>query len=356
MKRLVLSAATIVSASVYLVRHRVSKKWIDYRSSHHDLTNKVILITGGNTGLGYEAAKDFARRNAKVVIACRNMEKGRDAVEKINRSTESKNVECMELDLASLASVQDFISKIQSHPEYSSIDALICNAGVWVPKTEGAADPNKHKTKDGFEIHFGVNHLSHLLLAKSLTDSLQSSGDGRIVFVSSSLMKSGQVDFDKFDHIYEGRSKKDEPTLLNGPEKKKKSSTSFAPPAYCDTKLMNALTVKRFSAILPPNVTAYAVCPGWCSSSLGRHVTFPFYKKLLLAPILMMFQRTSVQGAQNIIFATVEDKDKLKSGEIYRDGEIAVEQTDYIDSLGENLPKKLWTVSERILHDSKCQD
>jgi NAD(P)-dependent dehydrogenase (short-subunit alcohol dehydrogenase family) len=356
MKVLGISAA-IASASAYLVRRRISKKWIDYRSSHHDLTSKVILITGGNTGLGFEAAKEFARRNARVVIACRNIEKGNEAVESIHRATGNHNVDCMELDLASLASVRAFTRKIKSNPEYSSINALVCNAGVWVPEEkDGQKDPDKYKTKDGFEIHFGVNHLSHLLLAKSLTDVLQNSGDGRVVFVSSSLMKYGQVDFNKYDHIYEGRSKVQEGQNCDGENRKKSSSSYGPPPAYCDTKLMNALTCRRLSSILPPTVTTYAVCPGFCRSSLGRHVSFPFHKKILFAPIMLMIQRTSKQGAQNIIFATLEDKDKLKNGEFYKDGEIAVEQTDYVDSLGESVPRQLWEVSERLLDESDSRD
>ena len=69
-----------------------------------------------------------------------------------------------------------------------------------------------------------------------------------------------------------------------------------------------------------------------------------------------MIQRTSKQGAQNIIFATLEDKDKLKNGEFYKDGEIAVEQTDYVDSLGESVPRQLWEVSERLIDESDSRD
>ncbi len=340
MKVLGISAATLASASVYLLRRRISKKWIDYRSEHHDLTNNVILITGGNTGLGYAAARDFAKRNATVLIACRNMEKGKKAAESIHRATGNQNVQCMELDLASLASVKEFATMIKSHPDYSSINTLVCNAGVWVPEPEdGNKDPSKYKTKDGFEIHFGINHLSHLYLAKQLTDALNKSGDGRIIFVSSSLMKSGKVDFDCYDHIYEGRDK--------GQEEKK----SVAPAGYSDTKLMNALTCRWLSTLLPPTVTTYSVCPGFCRSSLGRHVSFPFHKKLLVYPLMLMIQRTSMQGAQNIIFLALEDKSKLKSGEMYKDGEIAKEETDYLDVLGESAAKKLWEVSEGLLGD-----
>ena len=330
MSKIVGFSVAFASTSVYLIRSRISKKWINCRSSKHDLTNKIIIITGGNTGLGFEAAKDFARRNAKVIIACRNMPNGEKAVDKINRANGNENALCMELDLASMASVQEFATKLNDDQDYPKIDALVCNAGVWVPETA-----ESKKTQDGLEIHFGVNHLSHMFLTKKLRNLLHNSGDGRVIFVSSSLMKSGKIDFEKYDHIYESRKKEDD-------------QKSFAPPAYCDTKLMNALTCRSFSKVLPPTVGVYAVCPGFCRSSLGRHVSYPFYKKMLIAPIMLMLQRSPRQGAQNIIFATVEDKSKLKSGEFYRDGEIAVEQTDYVDSLGEDLPAKLWDISEGI--------
>eukprot|EP00980_Cylindrotheca_fusiformis_P016968 scaffold5159_cov112-Cylindrotheca_fusiformis.AAC.22 len=337
-----LVTSVIAGASVLLFRRRISKKWIDYRSVEHDLTDKVIVITGGNTGLGYEAATDFARRNATVLIACRTMEKGKEAAKNISEATGNSKVDCMELDLASMTSVREFIKSLKSNSKYSSIDALVCNAGIWLPPDDIETDPQKHKTKDGFEVHFGVNHLSHFLLANSLIDLLEKSGDGRVIFVSSSLMKSGKINFDAYDHIYNSRKP-------DGSKEKK----SFAPPAYCDTKLMNALTCRYFSTILPTTVTAYSVCPGFCRSELARNVSFAFPLKLLLTPLMLMIQRTTQQGAQNIVFVTLEDKKNLKSGEMYKDGEIGKEEADYIDSLGSGLAKKLWDVSSKLASENE---
>lgn len=292
-------------------------------------------------GLGYEVAKDFSRRNGNVVIACRNVGKGKEAAKSITSSTGKDNVECLELDLASLASVRDFISKMQSEPKFSSIHALVCNAGVWIPSPKDEKDITKTTTKDGFEMHFGVNHLSHFLLARSLQDQLARSGDGRIVFVASSLMKSGKIDMESKDFVHNMRKEKEEPG---------KKSRSFAPTAYCDTKLMNVLTCKHLSKILPPSITTYSVCPGFCRTSLGRNVSFSFPKKLLVAPLMLMIQRTSTQGAQNIIHATIEDKDKLQSGMMYRDGEIGTEHMEYANSLGEDLPEKLFNLSDQLLN------
>jgi NAD(P)-dependent dehydrogenase (short-subunit alcohol dehydrogenase family) len=331
MKGLGISAA-VFGTSAYLLRRRISKQWLDYRSTPHDLSGKTIFITGGNTGLGYEAAKDFAQRNARVIIACRSPTKGRDAVNLLRNYTENPNIECLELDLASLDSVREFVENVKL--TYSKIDALICNAGVWLPPSGKEVKQHMYKTKDGFEIHFGVNHLSHFLLCQGLTELLKKSENGRIVWVSSSLMRSAKINFDRHDHVYEAR-------------KLPEGENSHAPPAYCDTKLMNALTCRHMATKLPSSVTTYSVSPGWCRSSLGRHSGFSLLTKIAVSPIMFMVQRSSQQGAQNIIFATLQDQ--LKSGEMYKDGEIAKEEIDFIDSLGEKLPEKLWELSEQLL-------
>ena len=323
--------ASLAGGSTFLLRRKISKKWIDCRTVDCDLTGKVIVITGGNTGIGYETAKDLSRRNGTIVLGCRDVNTGQDAADAITQSTGNK-VDCLELDLASLKSVRSFIAQVQEvHP---SVNTLICNAGVWVPME------NERKTKDGFEIHFGINHLSHLLLCKGLTEQLAKSGDGRIVFVSSSLSKSGKINFDTKDFVHDGRQE-------NSDAKKK----SFAPTAYCDTKLMNAVTCRYLSTVLPPTITTYAICPGFCRSKLGRHVSMPFYKKMVAAPIMSLIQRTAIQGSQNSIFAVIEDKEKLINGGFYRDGEISKDHTEYIDSLGKDVPKDLFDLSETLFQE-----
>jgi len=330
-----------IFGTLYL-RRSTARKWLDYRSQQRDkdLDGKVYIITGGNTGLGYETAKDLAERGATVVIACRDMVKGYEAMESIMKATGNPDVECLELDLGSLGSVREFVKIIQSHPQYSTIDALILNAGVWVPppspstedssRDEEPLTSSPYKTQDGFEIHFGVNHLGHFLLNNGLLENVKKSGDGRIVFVSCSLLKSGKLNFEAYDHIYQSR------TGVKG---------SFAPPAYCDSKLFNALTCKQLATTLPDEVTTYSVCPGFCRSELGRSMA----KKILMAPIMMLVQRTTVQAAQNIVFAALEDKKNLKSGAFYADGEIAIQATQHIDSFGRGGPKSLWTVSEMLI-------
>lgn len=320
--------ALVGASSLYFLRRRISRNWIDMRSTPPmDLNNQVIVITGGNVGLGYETAKDLALRKARVVLGCRDVTKGQEAVTKIQEATGNDTVECLELDLASLASVRTFCSNIKS--KYPPLHALVLNAGVWYPMDE------HKKTSDGFEIHFGVNHLAHVEMARLLTDHMSKEPGTRIVFVSSTLSKMGKIDFETQDFVVDGRQPSED-------EKK-----SFAPTGYCDSKLMNAITCRYMaSTFLPPHVQTYAVCPGFCRSSLARNVNFGLVKKIMIAPIMLMVQRTTVQGAQNIIFTTVGDS--LVNGGFYRDGEIAKEVTEHADSLGSDAPEKLWKLSEKL--------
>lgn len=370
-------SAAIVGASALLLRGCVSRKWLDYRSRGPKdgddplLSGRVYVVTGGNTGLGYETALDLAGRGATVVIACRDMEKGYVAMEKIMKATGNPDVDCLELDLASLGSVRSFVGTIQNHPQYSTVTALILNAGVWVPpppaKGAGAgaggdaddedddeeeplasSSSSAHRTRDGFEIHFGVNHLGHHLLATSLLENVKRSGDGRIVFVTSSLLKNGRMNFEAHDHIYKSRV----PAFGAGEKGGKggSSSSSFAPPpAYCDSKLFNALACKQLATTLPDEVTTYSVCPGFCRTELGRSVPVGVAGRILLAPVLLLVQRTARQGAQNVVFAALESKENLKSGACYADGDIAVRPTRRIDSFGMGGPKALWAVSEMLV-------
>lgn len=149
-----------------------------------DLSGKTYLITGGNSGIGLEAAKMLARAGGDIVIACRNPEKAAAAVKDVSAVAKGQ-VESVALDLASLASVRQCADAVKSR--FSKLDALINNAGVMqTPQLE---------TADGFEMQFGTNHLGHFLLAGLLFD-LVKAASGRIVVVSSIAHKYGRIHFD----------------------------------------------------------------------------------------------------------------------------------------------------------------
>src|SRR5271154_7185175 len=140
-----------------------------------DQTDRVAVITGANTGLGYETALALAEHGAHVVLAVRNLDKGKDAVASITAQSPSADVVLQELDLTSLDSIRAAGRELRSN--YDRIDLLINNAGVmYTPKST---------TKDGFELQFGTNHLGHFALTGLLLDRLLPVAGSRIVTVSS---------------------------------------------------------------------------------------------------------------------------------------------------------------------------
>jgi len=160
-----------------------------------DFSGKTIIVTGANSGIGYDAALQFARRGARVVLACRNREKGRGAAATVLALHPRALVEAMELDLASLASVRDFADAC--HRQYQQLHVLCNNAGVM-------ALPYR-RTSDGFEMQFGTNHLGHFALTGLLLDLLVSTAGARVVTVSSGAHHIGWMRFDDLqrEHGYQ---------------------------------------------------------------------------------------------------------------------------------------------------------
>lgn len=165
-------------------------------------TDRVVLVTGGNTGIGYETSKWIAMMGARVIIACRSEERAKNAIEKMQKefeeekakgtagicSKERLDVEFMALDLASLNSVENFIETFKS--KETKLHLLLCNAGI-------AMHPLEY-TEDGFEIMFQVNYLAHFLLVTKLLPIMLDSGeDCRIVLVSSEAHLTSSFDLEK---------------------------------------------------------------------------------------------------------------------------------------------------------------
>jgi NAD(P)-dependent dehydrogenase (short-subunit alcohol dehydrogenase family) len=140
-----------------------------------DQTGRVAVITGANTGLGYETAAALAAKGAHVVLAVRNLDKGKDAAALIHKRNPAAEVNLQELDLTSLDSIRAAAEQLRS--DHDRIDLLVNNAGVmWTPKST---------TKDGFELQFGTNHLGHFAFTGLLLDRLLPVAGSRVVTVSS---------------------------------------------------------------------------------------------------------------------------------------------------------------------------
>jgi NAD(P)-dependent dehydrogenase (short-subunit alcohol dehydrogenase family) len=151
-----------------------------------ELSGRTVVITGANSGIGFEAAKTFAGRGATVVMACRNPAKARDALDRIRAVTPEADVSTLEMDLNSLASVRKAADALVA--ERPVIDLLINNAGViMLPYGQ---------TEDGFEQHFGINHLGHFAFTGLLLNSVLAADAGRVVTVGSNGHRMGKLDFD----------------------------------------------------------------------------------------------------------------------------------------------------------------
>lgn len=215
-----------------------------------DQSGRMAIVTGANTGIGFETAKALARKGAKVVLACRSSEKGQHAVKRILAGSPDAVVSSMQLDLSDLNNVKAFATRFAD--QYDRLDLLILNAGVMVPPAS--------KTAQGFELQFGVNHLGHFALTGALLQLLQTTESSRVVVVSSTAARRGVMNFDDLQF-----------------EKRGYSPWS----AYGQSKLANQLFTlelqRRLKASESPALVT-AAHPGWTATDLQR--TSPVVKFL----------------------------------------------------------------------------
>ncbi|XP_026147615.1 retinol dehydrogenase 12, like isoform X1 [Mastacembelus armatus] len=281
-------------------------------SSAERLDGKTVVITGANTGIGKETAIDLAKRGAKVIIACRDMEKAEAAVKDVIESSGNENVLCMKLDLADSRSIKEFADAInKGEPK---LNILINNAGVMVCPYG--------KTADGFEMQIGVNHLGHFLLTHLLIDLIKRSAPARIINVSSMAHSWGSINLEDINSE-------------NGYDKNK---------AYAQSKLANILFTSSLAKRLEgTGVTAYSLHPGVVQTDLWRHLNGPqqFFMK-----IISPFTKNSVQGAQTTIYCAVEPSLEKESGGYYSDCAPANCSAAGKDN---DLAQKLWELSCRML-------
>lgn len=206
-----------------------------------DQTGRVAVVTGSSSGIGLETARVLAAKNAEVIIAVRNRTKGQKAKGTILQKHPEARLKVMLLDLADLASVEDFAGQFKS--QYHRLDLLINNAGVMVP-------PHEH-TVYGFELQLGTNHLGHFALTAHLFSILKKTRGSRVVNVSSMGHRVGNIDFDD----------------LQWTRRKYKKWR-----AYGDSKIANLYFTYALARKLdngqPVVVAAH---PGWTATDLQRH-------------------------------------------------------------------------------------
>ncbi len=251
--------------------------------AERELEAKTCLITGGNTGIGRAAATELARRGARVTIACRSEEKGREAVEGIGREAHSDHVDLLLMDLADLASVRAAGEAYAARGEGLSI--LINNAGV---------AGQRGITKDGFELAFGTNHLGHFLLTQTLLPALRDAAPSRVVNVSSNSHRSARsIDWDAVRR----------PT---------QSITGLR--EYGVSKLSNVLFTAELARRLEgEGIHAYAVHPGVIASDIWRRIPPPFRQAAKL------FMRSNERGAETVFYCAASDEVAGDTGLYYAD-------------------------------------
>ncbi|XP_052773478.1 retinol dehydrogenase 12-like isoform X2 [Mya arenaria] len=284
-------------------------------SSTRDLTGKVVVVTGANTGIGFCTAENLALRNARVILACRNEKKAKDAVQRIRAATGNKEVVYQHLDISLLSSVRTFVKQFLL--EESRLDILINNAGV--------AGMQFSKTEEGFETTFVTNYLGHFLLTNLLLDKLKQCGPSRVVNVSSMV------------HNW---SKKFHLDDMNG---EKSYSIQLA---YYNSKLANILFTRELARrSQETEMKCYCAHPGCVKSDLLRHL--PWYHIPLKIIIEGLIFKTSEEGAQTSIYCAVSEDVAEESGKYYVDCRQAEDQaSDTSRDMG--LARKLWEYSERV--------
>jgi len=290
-------------------------RWIE--ENIPDQSGKLALVTGANSGLGYEVSSGLSLRGASVVMACRNLMKGEEAAANIRKENPNGEVRLMQLDLADLESVKQFAEAFQA--DYSHLDLLINNAGVMaIPYS---------KTEDGFELHFGINHIGHFALTGLLLGLLENTPASRIVTVSSYAHWFGWINFND----------------LNG------EKFYYKWLAYCQSKLANLLFAYELQRKLSRNgkdTVSMAAHPGYAATNLQQHSALA---SKVMNPI---FAQSQGMGALPILYAATGPE--IEGGEyIGPDGFLG--QRGYPHSArsskrsrDEGTAKRLWEVSEEL--------
>ncbi len=289
-----------------------------------DLSGKIIIITGANSGIGFEATREIVRKSAEVIVASRDAFKAEAAILKIKDEIPDAKLKFMELNLANLDSVRKFAEEFKS--KYTRLDILLNNAGIMMVPYG--------KTIDGFENTVGTNHLGHFLLTGLLLDRLSTTQGARVVNVSSNAHYGGDMDFDNL--LFENE-------LDYTPMK-----------AYSRSKLANLLFTyelqRRFES-KGMDVIALAAHPGISATNLANHL---FFKRItwLIQPLMKIIFQSSAMGALPSLRAAIDPEAR---GGLYYGPDGKGEKSGYPVIVSSNEAshdlqdaKKLWLISEQL--------
>ena len=256
------------------------------------LDGKIIVITGGNAGIGEKVVRDLATRGCTIIIGARSTDKNEEVIASIKKKFPDAQLDQCKLDLASKDSIAAFSEYVGK--KYDHIDILINNAGVM-------AIPTKKTTQEGFEMQFGVNHLGHFYLTYLLWNLLKKSPEPRITTTSSlAHERNGSVlDFDDLNAIH-----------------------NYDPMnAYRRSKFANVVFAKELQRKMDEagiEGRSVSVHPGVVRTDLVNHMLDNWFKKVMIYsmvysmyPLFLATTKSPWQGAQTTLYTVLEDTDKL---------------------------------------------
>ncbi len=280
--------------------------WCDPETLSKDLKGKTYIVTGANSGVGFETTQQLVKQGAHVVMACRRVEAGEEVAKPFKELKGSYEV--MQCDLATLQSVRSFVNSFLS--KHNRLDGLVCNAGMV------NMDNQPKYTTDGFEITMAVSFFGHFLMTEMLLDTLKNTDSARILLLSSV--------------VHAGNPKNRYEVHLDDLHWKNRKYSNFG--AYGEAKVASVqYALELAERLKDTGITSYSIHPGWARSNFGGGGNFLIKIAMTIAkPIftLLNFSDSSWESAQTSLHCLLSDEAPKHSGKyfsqhsvLYRDKE-----------------------------------
>ena len=291
------------------------------------LSGKTIIVTGGSSGLGFEAVKMFVSKDATVIMATRSEQRALDAISNIKTEYPNAKVKFIELNLGSKASIKKFVESFSA--QYNKIDVLLNNAGVMTTPYL--------LTEDGLEFQQGINHFGHFYLTALLFKTIKNTPNARIVNTSSIAHRFAKMDFNNL--------------LFEKPNSYKKTQ------AYARSKMENLLFTYELQKRIEAKgyqIKTLVAHPGVAKTNLGRHLKGSKATNNVVNVFQKFFSHTAYQGALSLVRACLDES--ANSGDFIGPEKIGgVKGNPHLaksnkKSYNETVQKQLWDYSEKVMN------
>ncbi|CAG9861522.1 unnamed protein product [Phyllotreta striolata] len=293
--------------------HLLTKGWC---RSKVCLVGKTVLVTGSNRGIGFETALEFAKRGARVILACRNLEYAAEAKDKIISLTQNRNIVLKEVNLSSLKSIKNLADDINKTED--RLDILVNNAGIGIIKNK--------TTEDGLQILMQINYFAPVFLTLNLIDLLKKTGSSRIVLVSSMLAILGDLK-NKNLNEYPGSNLK----------------------AYSNSKLALILFGRKLAKLLQGSgVSVYSLHPGVIKTNIFDKISKAY--RTVFDVFVLCYFKTPEEGAQTTLHASLEPDLEEYSGGFFKECE---RTSFYRKARDDGLVDEVWQKTMDVLKIEK---